>query len=67
VTERTDLTPTMIKSAAGRLAARESRRSELEKLEGSATFQRQQQYLQTVLSLAQIAALSRILYVADSC
>jgi cyclopropane fatty-acyl-phospholipid synthase-like methyltransferase len=64
VTERTDLTPTMIKSAAGRLAARESRRSELETLEGQSTFERQQQYLQTVLALAQRAALSRIMYVA---
>jgi len=65
VTERTDLTPTMIKSAAGRLAARESRRIELEKLEGSPTFLQQQQYLQTVLALAQRAALSRIMYLAE--
>jgi cyclopropane fatty-acyl-phospholipid synthase-like methyltransferase len=64
VTERTDLTHTMIKSAAGRLAARESRRSELENLEGHSTFELQQQYLQTVLALAQRAALSRIMYVA---
>src|SRR5713226_7401156 len=65
VTERTDLTPTMIKSAAGRLAARESRRIELEKLEGSPTFLQQQQYLQTVLALAQRAALSRNMYLAE--
>jgi cyclopropane fatty-acyl-phospholipid synthase-like methyltransferase len=65
-TERTDLTHTMIKSAAGRLAARASRRSELETLEGHSTFERQQQYLQTVLKLAQRAALSRIMYVAKS-
>jgi cyclopropane fatty-acyl-phospholipid synthase-like methyltransferase len=64
VTERTDLTQTLIKSAAGRLAARTSRRSELETLEGHSTFERQQQYLQTVLTLAQSAALSRIMYVA---
>jgi cyclopropane fatty-acyl-phospholipid synthase-like methyltransferase len=64
--ENCDRTPNLAKSAAGRLAARESRRIELEKLEGSATFQRQQQYLQTVLTLAQKAALSRIMYVAES-
>jgi cyclopropane fatty-acyl-phospholipid synthase-like methyltransferase len=64
VTERTDLTHTLIKSAAGRLAARASRRAELETLEGHSTFDRQQQYLQTVLTLAQGAALSRIMYVA---
>ena len=66
VTERTDLTHTMIKSAAGRLAARTSRRSELETLEGHSTFERQQQYLETVLTLAQRAALSRMMYVAKS-
>jgi SAM-dependent methyltransferase len=65
LTERSDRTPSLLRSAAGRLAARESRRIELEKLEGSATFQRQQQYLQTVLALAERAALSRIMYLAE--
>jgi SAM-dependent methyltransferase len=64
--EQSDRTPNLLKSAAGRLAARESRRIELEKLEGSPTFLRQQQYLQTVLALAQRAALSRIMYLAES-
>jgi SAM-dependent methyltransferase len=64
--ERTDRTPTVLKSAAGRLAARESRRTELEKLGGSPTFLQQQQFLQTVLALAQRAALSRIMYLAES-
>lgn len=64
--ETCNRTSDLLKSAAGRLAARASRRIELEKLEGSATFQRQQQYLQTVLALAQRAALSRIMYVAES-
>ena len=66
VAECADLTATLIKSAAGRLAARTSRRAELEKLEGRSTFERQQQYLQTVLALAQRTALSRILYLAES-
>jgi len=63
--ERSDRTPNLLKSAAGRLAARESRRIQLEKLEGIPTFLRQQQYLQTVLALAQRAALSRIMYLAE--
>ena len=65
VTESTDLTHTMIKSSAGRLAARESRRFELETLEGRSTFERQQQYLQTVQALAERAALSRFMYIAE--
>jgi len=64
--ETCNRTSDLLKSAAGRLAARESRRIELEKLEGSPTFLRQQQYLQTVLALAQRAALSRIMYLAES-
>lgn len=64
--ERSDRTPNLLRSAAGRLAARESRRVELEKLEGSPTFLQQQQFLQTVLALAQRAALSRIIYLAES-
>ncbi len=63
--ERSDRTQNLLKSAAGRLAARESRRIELEKLEGSPTFLQQQQYLQTVLALAERAALSRIMYLAE--
>ncbi len=58
-------TPDLLKSAAGRLAARGSRHIELEKLEGSPTFLQQQQYLQTVLALAQRAALSRNMYLAE--
>jgi len=63
--ETCNRTPDLLKSAAGRLAARESRRIDLEKLEGSPTFLQQQQYLQTVLALAQRAALSRNMYLAE--
>lgn len=63
--ETCNRTADLAKSAAGRLAAREPRRIELEELEGSANFQQQQQYLQTVLTLAQRAALSRIMYLAE--
>jgi SAM-dependent methyltransferase len=64
--ETCNRTPNLLKSAAGRLAARESRRIELEKLEGSSIFKGQQQYLETVVALAQRAALSRIMYLAES-
>jgi len=64
--ERSDRTPDLLKSAAGRLAARESHRTELAKLEGSSTFEGEQQYLETVVALAERAALSRIMYVAES-
>ena len=63
--ETCNRTPDLLKSAAGRLAAREPHRVALEKLEGSPTFLRQQQYLQTVLALAERAALSRIMYLAE--
>jgi SAM-dependent methyltransferase len=64
--ETCNRTPNLLKSAAGRLAARESRRIELEKLEGSSIFKGQQQYLETVVALAERAALSRIMYLAES-
>lgn len=64
--ERSDRTPTLLSSARGRLTARESRRIELEELEGSPAFLRQQQYLETVVALAEKAALSRIMYLAES-
>ncbi len=64
--ERSDRTPNLLRSAAGRLAARVSRRTELEKLEGSSTFEAEQQYLETVVALAARAALSRIMYLAES-
>src|SRR6267143_5341712 len=57
VTDRTDLTDTMIKSAAGRLAARTSHESELENLECRSTFERQQKYLKTAQTLAERGAL----------
>ena len=64
--ETCNRTPDLLKSATGRLAARESRRIELEKLEGSSTFEAEQQYLETVVALAERTALSRIMYLAES-
>jgi SAM-dependent methyltransferase len=63
---REDRTAGLCQIAAGRLAARVAHRSELERLEGSSSFERQQQYLETVVRLAQRGALARLLYAAES-
>ena len=64
--DRKDRTGSLLKTATGRLTARLSHQAELEQLEGSNYFERQQRYLETVLGLAQRGALSRIMYVAES-
>ena len=64
--ERCDRTASLLKNASGRLSARLAHRAELESLEGSAYFDRQQQYLETTIALAQRGALSRMMYVAET-
>jgi SAM-dependent methyltransferase len=64
--ECTDRTSNLLKIASGRLAARLAHRSELEQLEGSAKFERQQRYLETVLGLSQRRSLSRMMYLVES-
>ena len=61
-----DRTPNLLKSAAGRLNARLNHRAEVERLEGSAYFAGQQQYLETVVGLSQRGAMSRMMYLAES-
>ena len=61
-----DRTDSLLKNAAGRLAARSAHRAEIEQLEGSAHFERQQRYLETVVSLSRRGAVSRMMYLADS-
>jgi hypothetical protein len=39
---------------------------ELEQLEGSSYFERQQRYLKTVIDLSQRGAMSRFMYLAES-
>ena len=63
--EQQDRTASLLKNAAGRIAARQAHRAELEKLEGSDGFERQQAYLETVVALSQSGTLSRIMYLAE--
>ena len=60
-----DRTANLLKSAAGRLNARFNHRAEVERLEGNAYFAGHQQYLETVVGLAQRGALSRMMYLAE--
>jgi hypothetical protein len=55
-----------VKNAAGRLDARLAHRRELEQLEGSSSFERQQQYLKTVVEISRRGALSRMMYLVES-
>jgi SAM-dependent methyltransferase len=60
-----DRTASALKNAAGRLAASLAHRAELEALEGAASFERQQRYLEVVIDLARRGALSRMMYLAE--
>jgi SAM-dependent methyltransferase len=61
-----DRTASLLKTATGRLNARLGHREELERLEGSSYFERQQRYLETVMDLSRRGAVSRLMYVAES-
>jgi len=65
VLEQQDRTASLLKNAAGRLAARLAHRSELEKIESAADFDRRLRYLETVVALSQRGALSRIMYLGE--
>ncbi|MBZ5680308.1 MAG: class I SAM-dependent methyltransferase [Acidobacteriia bacterium] len=64
--ESADRTLSLLQNARGRLAARLAHRAELEKIEGSANFERQQRYLETVIGLSDRGAVSRMMYLAES-
>jgi len=64
--DRKDRTVSLLKTATGRLSARLCHREELEQLEGSSYFERQQRYLETVIDLSQRGAVSRLMYLAES-
>jgi SAM-dependent methyltransferase len=66
VIDRTDRTTSLVKAATGRFNARLGHREELEKIEGSSYFERQQRYLETVVELSRRGALSRWMYLAQS-
>jgi SAM-dependent methyltransferase len=60
-----DQTDNLLKNAAGRMAARLAHRRELEAVEGMEEFDREQQYLETIVALATRRALSRFAFVAE--
>jgi SAM-dependent methyltransferase len=64
--DRIDRTASLLNNAAGRLAARAAHRGELEQLEGKARFEREQQYLETVIGLSRRGAVARMMYVAEA-
>jgi SAM-dependent methyltransferase len=64
--ETEDRTASVLRNAAGRIAARLAHRDELEPVEGTAAFERENQYLETVIVLARRRALSRMMYLAES-
>lgn len=66
LTDSEDRTASLLKAAAGRLKARLGHREELERIEGSSCFERQQRYLETVIGLSERGALSRWMYLAQS-
>jgi SAM-dependent methyltransferase len=63
--ETEDRTPGLLSNARGRFDARSRHRGELEQLEGSEGFLQYQRYLQTIISLSERGALSRIMYLAE--
>ncbi|MGD9649625.1 MAG: class I SAM-dependent methyltransferase [Dongiaceae bacterium] len=64
VEDRTDTTDQVVANTKGRIEAREFYKSDLLALEGQQEFDRQQEYLKTVLDLSTSKRLSRFLYIA---
>ena len=60
-----DRTTAVLRNAKGRLVARLAHRAELEQVEGTAYFERQLRYLDTVVALAERGATSRVSYLAE--
>jgi CO/xanthine dehydrogenase Mo-binding subunit len=60
-----DRTAALLGNARGRLSARLAHRAELEQVEGTAYFERQVRYLETVVELAERGATSRVSYLAE--
>ena len=56
----------MAKNATGRLEGMLAHRGEIEALEGVDDFELQQRYLETVVELSRRAAVSRMMYLAQS-
>jgi SAM-dependent methyltransferase len=60
-------TGSVVKNAAGRLAAMRVYRDELLQVLGMDAFEKQQEYLQIVIELSHREALSRVMYLAEVC
>ena len=63
--EAEDRTTSLLRSARGRRRARDARRPELERLEGSEDFALEQRYLDAVITLAEKQSLSRWMYLSE--
>jgi SAM-dependent methyltransferase len=66
VLETENRTASVLTHATGRLAARLAHREALERLEGEAGFERQQQYLETVVEISRRGAVSRHMILAEA-
>jgi SAM-dependent methyltransferase len=64
--EQSDCTASLLRNARGRHAARLAHRPDLDQVEGSAAYELEQRYLQTVITLAERGAVSRMMYLAES-
>lgn len=65
LTEIQDRTASVLNNAKGRLAAIRAYRAELEAVSGTASFERESDYLETVIELSARGALSRLMYLAE--
>lgn len=54
-----------MENATGRLAARLKHQAELERIEGAVGFTRYQEYLQSIISMSERGALSRMMYLGE--
>ncbi|HJZ74370.1 MAG TPA: class I SAM-dependent methyltransferase, partial [Vicinamibacterales bacterium] len=62
--ETEDRTDSLLANATGRLTARLAHRSDLERVESVAVFERQQRYLSTVIALGRRRSVLRMMYLA---
>ena len=64
VLEREDRTRSVVRDASGRIRAMEAHRAELDRVIGPDEYRRQLEYLETAMTLAERADLSRMMYLA---
>ncbi len=63
--ETENRTAALLENAAGRISARQKHVAELERVEGASGFARYQDYLRSVIGMAERGALSRMMYLAE--